>query len=267
MRRWTWIAGTAAVVAVAALISQTAVSQPAGQGGEAGPAPEGLKSTGEQMSYFIGYQVGSQFKEMGVEFEKAALLRGLTDSMEGAEMALSRQQITETLTKVRQQQQAKAQQQAEKNLAAANEFLEKNAKRKEVKVTDSGLQYEVLEKGKGKKPDANDKVTVHYEGQLLDGEVFDSSYEAGEPVSFSLGRVIPGWSEGLQLMKPGAKYKLYVPPQLGYGESPRGPGGPNNALIFTVELKDVEKVEGTEPQEPAAMPGGGAGGGGGRPQR
>jgi FKBP-type peptidyl-prolyl cis-trans isomerase len=255
-RRWTWIAGTAAVLAVAALITQTAVSQPAE---DAEPAPDGLQNTGQRMSYFIGFQVGSQFNQMGVEFDQEALLRGLNDSMGGEEMALSREQITEALTKVRQQQQAKAQKQAEENLAAAEAFMKKNAKRDEVKVTDSGLQYEVVEQGEGKTPDANDRVTVHYEGQLLDGEVFDSSYERDEPATFKLSQVIPGWSEGLQLMKPGAKYKLYVPPDLGYGASPRGPGGPNNALIFTVELKSVERIEGKKPEQPAGMPGAGAG--------
>lgn len=251
MHRWTWLGGATAVVAVAALISQTAVSQNAGS---PEPAPEGLKSTGQKMSYFIGFQVGSQFTQMGVDFDQQAMLTGLQDALNGGEMKLSREQIGQAMAKVRQKQQAKAKADAEENLAAGKAFLEKNAQREEVKVTDSGLQYEVIEKGKGKRPDANDKVTVHYEGMLLDGEVFDSSYDRGEPVTFGLDQVIPGWSEGLQLMKPGAKYKLYVPADLGYGPSPRGPGGPNSTLIFTVELKGVEKVAATEQQAQPPRP-------------
>lgn len=121
-------------------------------------------------------------------------------------------------------------------------FLAENAKRAEVKVTESGLQYEVLEATIGQKPSATDKVKVHYEGTLIDGTVFDSSYKRGEPISFGLNQVIAGWTEGLQLMSIGSKYKLYIPYQLGYGE--RGAGGsipPYAALIFTVELLGINE--------------------------
>lgn len=120
-------------------------------------------------------------------------------------------------------------------------FLEENAKRAEVKVTPSGLQYEVLDATLGQKPKATDKVRVHYEGTLIDGTVFDSSYKRGESISFALNQVIAGWTEGLQLMSVGSKYKLYIPYQLGYGE--RGAGAsipPYAALIFTVELLGIE---------------------------
>lgn len=132
--------------------------------------------------------------------------------------------------------------QADEALKAGETFLADNAKREGIKVTDSGLQYEVLTEGTGDKPSAADRVTVHYTGTLINGEVFDSSVERGQPVTFPLGNVIPGWTEGVQLMSPGAKYKFYIPAKLGYGE--RGAGGkigPNQTLIFEVELISIEK--------------------------
>lgn len=257
MQRWTWIAGVAAAVAIAALVSQNAISQedarPAGAG-EAG-SPDGLATTSQKMSYFMGYQLGSQFSQMDMEVDQKALIEGLQDAVSGSDMVLSEQQIRAALAEVRKEQQAKAKKRADDNLAEGKAFLEKNAKRDEVKVTDSGLQYEVIEKGEGQSPDADDRVTVHYEGKLLNGDVFDSSYDRGQPVTFPLNQVIPGWTEGLQLMKPGAKYKLYVPADLAYGASPQGPGGPNSTLVFTVELQEIKEVD---PQQAPQ----GAGGGG-----
>ncbi len=132
---------------------------------------------------------------------------------------------------------------ADRNLVAAQKFLAENAKKPKVKSTPSGLQYEVLAEGAadGKTPSDANKVSVHYEGRLLDGTVFDSSYERGEPIEFALARVIPGWTEGVQLMSEGDKFRLYIPSSLGYGEegTPGGPIGPNEALIFDVELLKV----------------------------
>ena len=124
---------------------------------------------------------------------------------------------------------------------AGNVFLAENAKREEVTTTVSGLQYEVLSEGKGDSPKATDEVTVHYHGTLIDGSVFDSSVERGQPATFPVNGVIPGWIEALQLMKPGAKYKLFIPSDLAYGE--RGAGqkiGPNSTLIFEVELISIK---------------------------
>ena len=122
---------------------------------------------------------------------------------------------------------------------AAENFLAENGKREEVTTTESGLQYEVLEEGDGAQPTREDQVTVHYKGELLDGTVFDSSYDRGEPATFPLNRVIPGWTEGLQLMQVGAKYRFYIPPELGYGARDTGTIPPNSTLIFQVELLSI----------------------------
>ena len=125
-------------------------------------------------------------------------------------------------------------------LAKGEKFLEDNAKKEGVTVTASGLQYKVITEGTGKSPSATDTVLVHYEGTLIDGKVFDSSYKRGEPIEFPLNRVIAGWTEGVQLMKEGAKYRLYLPSKLAYGRSGAGRDiGPNEALIFDVELLKV----------------------------
>ena len=130
----------------------------------------------------------------------------------------------------------------EKNLAAATAFLEANGKKEGIKTTDSGLQYEVITEGpsEGASPTAANTVKVHYAGTLINGTEFDSSYKRGEPIEFPLGGVIPGWTEGLQLMKPGDKFRLFIPPNLGYGVRGSGPIGPNEALIFEVELIEVK---------------------------
>ena len=123
---------------------------------------------------------------------------------------------------------------------SSEDYLSENARRPEVETTESGLQYEVLEEGSGAKPGARDRVTVHYKGELLDGTVFDSSYDRGEPISFALNQVIKGWTEGLQLMPIGSKYKFTIPSELGYGSRGQGPIPANSVLIFQVELLGIE---------------------------
>jgi FKBP-type peptidyl-prolyl cis-trans isomerase len=158
------------------------------------------------------------------------------------------EEMRQALTELKQQAAAAAKQQREeqagKNLEEGKAFLAENAEKEGVKTLPSGLQYQVLSQGQGDQPAATDTVTVHYRGTLVDGSEFDSSYGRGEPATFPLDRVIRGWTEGLQLMRPGAKYRLFVPPELAYGERGEGPKiGPNHTLVFEVELLSVQRAE------------------------
>jgi len=176
----------------------------------------------------------------GGEIDVKALLQGMSDQLDEEKVTLIAE--TETGPAIQEYQQSMHEVKAVENKKAGEDFLAENAKRPEVTVTESGLQYEVIEKGDGEHPTATDKVKVHYHGTLIDGTVFDSSVERGEPISFPLNRVISGWTEGVQLMPVGAKYKFFIPSELAYGE--RGAGGkigPNAALIFDVELIEIEK--------------------------
>jgi len=166
------------------------------------------------------------------------------DKVSGEETRLTQEEALaerEAFMQRRQQQmQAQQQQEAQANSEAGEAFLAQNADRDGVMVTDSGLQYRVIEEGEGDSPAAEDRVTVHYKGTLIDGTQFDSSYDRGEPATFALNQVIPGWTEGLQLMSEGAKYEFFIPSELAYGEQGRpGPIGPNATLIFEVELLEV----------------------------
>jgi FKBP-type peptidyl-prolyl cis-trans isomerase FklB len=207
-----------------------------------------LEDETQKLSYSIGYQVGGDFKRQGLEIDPDLVVRGVLDAHSGSEPLMTAEEMRQTLTELRQRAVAAAKQQREeqaaKNLAAGEAFLAENAGKEGVKTLPSGLQYQVLSEGEGDPPGATDTVTVHYRGTLIDGSEFDSSYGRGEPATFPLDRVIPGWTEGLQLMRPGAKYRLFVPAELGYGE--RGSGrniGPNSTLIFEVELLSVQRAE------------------------
>ena len=193
----------------------------------------------DKISYAIGLSMGQNLMGSGVtSLEYADLAAGIKDVLEKNQPQISYQEAQQVLGKFFSELEQKIAGQAK---AAGEAFLAENAKREGVKVTESGLQYEVLEATIGQKPKATDKVRVHYEGTLIDGTVFDSSYKRGESITFSLNQVIKGWAEGLQLMSIGSKYKLYLPYQLAYGE--RGAGAnipPYAALIFTVELLGIE---------------------------
>ena len=202
----------------------------------------------DSVSYSLGYQIASMsLKRQGMtdidagKFAsglKTALSENDSSKLSNAEM----QQVVQSYQmKAQQKAQKKRQKEAKVNKKKGEEFLAENKNNEGVQVTDSGLQYKVLEEGSGVSPDSSDKVRVHYEGTLLDGETFDSSYKRGEPVEFPLNQVIPGWTEGVQLMKEGAKYKFWIPGELGYGANPRpgGPIGPNETLVFEVELLKV----------------------------
>ena len=193
----------------------------------------------DKISYAIGLSMGQNLMGSGVtSLEYADLAAGIKDVLEKNQPQSSYQEAQQVLGKFFSELEAKIAGEAK---AVGEAFLAENAKREGVKVTESGLQYEVLEATIGQKPKATDKVRVHYEGTLIDGTVFDSSYKRGESITFGLNQVIKGWTEGLQLMSIGSKYKLYLPYQLAYGE--RGAGAnipPYAALIFTVELLGIE---------------------------
>lgn len=193
----------------------------------------------DKISYAIGLSMGQNLMGSGVtSLEYADLAAGIKDVLEKNQPQISYQEAQQVLGKFFSELEQKIAGEAK---AAGEAFLAENAKREGVKVTESGLQYEVFEATIGQKPKATDKVRVHYEGTLIDGTVFDSSYKRGESITFGLNQVIKGWTEGLQLMSIGSKYKLYLPYQLAYGE--RGAGAnipPYAALIFTVELLGIE---------------------------
>lgn len=191
-----------------------------------------------KISYALGLGIGQQLKSMNIEdFNIEDFTKSISDVMSGAETAMSSREAQVMLNEYFQK---KEKEQAQTAIAEGKVYLEQNAKRDGVTQTKSGLQYEVLTEGTGKSPKATDTVRCHYEGRLLDGTVFDSSYKRGEPADFGLNQVIPGWTEGVQLMKEGAKYRFHIPYLLAYGE--RGAGAqipPYSTLVFDVELIKV----------------------------
>ena len=203
-------------------------------------------------SYVIGSDVGAYLKSTGIDFDQDAFIRGLQHSLNDEELDVNAEQRTEiakAISALRNETQQKLMAKEKvANLEEAEAFLAENGQRDGVITTESGLQYEVLMEGEGDSPSATDEVMVHYRGTLIDGTQFDSSYDRGQPVTFPLNRVIAGWTEGLQLMNKGAKYKFYIKPQLGYGEQgSRGRIPPNAALIFEVELVDIVTAEPATP--------------------
>lgn len=244
------------------------------QPSSAGAAVE-LETEAQKFGYAVGIDLGNSLDPVSDSIDVAALKAGIDDvtaanaRIEAAKAALdanpedeaAQQALQEAIKMpdlrmdVAAREEVKAtvsqrlQEENQREIAAAagaaaeagKKFLEQNGQREGVITTDSGLQYEVLEAGEGKSPKASDEVTVHYTGTLLDGEVFDSSVERGQPVTFPLNNVIPGWTEGVQLMKTGAKYKFFIPSELAYAD--RGAGGkigPNETLIFDVELIEIK---------------------------
>ncbi|MBR5901696.1 FKBP-type peptidyl-prolyl cis-trans isomerase [bacterium] len=193
------------------------------------------------LSYVTGYQIGKNFSANGIdELDKNEVLAGINDAKEGKEPRLNEGERKAVMEAMDAKAQAKAQAKAEAVKTESKKFLEENAKKEGVKVTESGLQYQVIKEGEGAKPKATDTVKVHYAGTLVDGTEFDSSYKRGEPISFPLNGVIKGWTEGLQLMPVGSKYRFFIPSDLGYGDRGAGsdiPGGA--ALIFDVELIEI----------------------------
>jgi len=199
-----------------------------------------LETKLDSVSYGIGVNIAENLKGQGLgDLNVEAMTKGLQDVLNDSELVISQEEAGPLLNEYMGQMQAEKAKEAAKEGTA---YLEKNSKRKEVTTLPSGLQYEVLSSGSGATPGLNDKVTTHYTGTLLDGTVFDSSVERGQPASFPVSGVIKGWTEALQLMKEGDKWKLYIPYDLAYGE--RGAGaqiGPYATLIFEIELISVDK--------------------------
>ena len=192
----------------------------------------------DKISYALGLGIGHQLKNMGIEnFSVEDFAQSIKDVMEDKATAMTSQEA-QTLLNTYFQEKQKAE--SQKAISEGKAFLEENGKKEGVVTTKSGLQYEVLTEGTGKQPKATDTVRCHYEGSLINGSIFDSSYKRGEPAEFGLSQVIPGWTEGVQLMKEGAKYRFYIPYVLGYGENGAGSSiPPYSTLIFDVELIKV----------------------------
>lgn len=199
----------------------------------------------DRISYALGLSMGNNFRASGItSIDVRDFADGVAAVFEGAKPRMTydeaKEEIRKYFTAMEERQRDEASKMGEVNEAAGKAFLNENGKRAEVKTTPSGLQYEVLREGEGAQPEAGDRVTVHYTGKLIDGTVFDSSEERGEPATFGVNQVIPGWVEALQLMKAGAKWRLFIPSNLAYG--PNGAGniiGPNSTLIFDIELISV----------------------------
>lgn len=205
-----------------------------------------IKTENDKVSYSIGYDIGRSLKAESIDsLNLAVLMRGMRDAQEGSDAALTDEEMMTVLTNFQQEmmarQQRKYEQDMQMNLTAGQDFLASNALKDGVQTTPSGLQYRVIQEGSGVRPASTSRVTVHYRGTLIDGTEFDSSYSRGEPATFGLNQVIPGWTEGLQLMTVGSKFELVIPSELGYGErGTQGVIGPNAVLVFEVELLEIE---------------------------
>lgn len=273
--------------AIAGLVGLSAVAQDTAtqEQGQANPQPAAAAAaaTGAAASnydpkdaaYGLGYSIGQDISNQGMNLDTDAFIEGLRVSLEGGEPRMSQQQMQSAIERFQQamiqrqmqmfqqeaqraaatgdtqrqqaleqqiaqmQQMLGQRQQGEQNLTKAQQFLEQNKQEPDVQVTESGLQYKVLEEGSGASPSADDTVRVHYRGTLLDGTEFDSSYARGEPAEFGVSQVISGWTEALQKMKVGGKWKLWIPPSQAYGARGQGPIPPNSLLVFEVELLDI----------------------------
>ncbi|MDP5054554.1 MAG: FKBP-type peptidyl-prolyl cis-trans isomerase [Congregibacter sp.] len=228
--------------ALCAVIALSACQQQ--DSGESAVAELQLETPNQRLSYGVALGLGRNMANDGMAVDVDAFAAGLRDAMTNSPQRLSDEEIQAEMLGFQERMNAERESltsaMAEANAAAATAFLLENSTREGVVTTESGLQYEVIEAGTGATPTAGDSVQVHYRGTLIDGSEFDSSYARGEPVTFGVGQVISGWTEALQLMQVGAKYKLFIPSELAYGSGGAGERiGPNAALIFEVELLDV----------------------------
>ena len=207
-----------------------------------------LKDKKDKVSYAIGLDVGNAMKKQSIDINTDIFMMGLKDALAGGKKLMSDEEIRETMTafshEMAEKQKENMKKLAEKNKQEGDAFLAENKKKEGVKTLESGLQYKIITEGAGKTPKAGDTVTVNYRGTLIDGTEFDSSYKRGQPATFPVSGVIKGWTEALQLMKEGAKWQLFIPANLAYGD--KGAGGtigPNAVLIFEVELISVKEAE------------------------
>lgn len=243
----------AALVSVLLLSGWALAQQPGGKQAENVPPPLGappeLKTDKQKFSYGIGFSIGSDIRRQGTadELDVGAMLRGVADGITGNALPIPEKELNQVMERyakeLKQRQMDRAKSVGEKNKKEGEAFLAANKTKEGVKTTKSGLQYKVIKSGNGATPGPTDTVLAHYHGTLIDGTVFDSSVQRGEPIEFPVNGVIAGWTEALQLMKVGDKWQLVIPSELAYKE--RGAGkeiGPNAVLIFEVELKDVKKT-------------------------
>lgn len=251
MKKILKVSAVAAALLTVAACNQEKKAEPVA----AAPTAVEFKNDDQKAAYAIGVSFATyvnksleQTSEMGVKTDKELIIKGFTDTVNG-NAALDEQQVQAALMAFDKKMKEV---QAAKIVEKEKVFFDENAKKEGVKTTASGLQYEVVKAGEGEKPTAADTVTVHYTGTLTDGTKFDSSHDRGEPISFPLNGVIPGWTEGVQLMSPGAVYKFAIPSALGYGAREAGSIPANSILLFEVELISVKKM--APPAEAAAAP-------------
>ncbi len=223
------------------LFAQNALAADEAKGGQ-------LKDKKDKISYAIGVDVGKSIMKQKIDINADPFMAGFKDGQADKTTLMTEEEIRQTLmalqSEMLEKQKSQIKEAATKNLSAGEKFLDDNKKKKDIVTLPSGLQYRVIKEGKGEAPKATDVVTTHYRGKLIDGTEFDNSYNRGEPVKFAVNGVIPGWTEALQLMKPGSKWELFIPSKLAYGENGVGQIiGPNSALVFEVELLTVEKPE------------------------
>jgi FKBP-type peptidyl-prolyl cis-trans isomerase len=217
------------------------------EGGDAAADSKQVALTSEiqKVSYGLGLNVGQNLEAQGIALDSKAFTAGLDDALAKAEPRLKQDEIMKAMQDFQQQQMAKRKAErdaeAEKNKAEAEAFLAENGKKEGVVTTASGLQYKIITEGKGPKPTADDTVEVNYAGTFLNGEEFDSSYKRGQPVTFAVKGVVPGWTEVLQLMPVGSKWEVVLPSELAYGPGGTGRIGPNAALKFTIELLGIKE--------------------------
>ena len=213
-----------------------------------------LKSPKEKLSYALGMDLGNQLRKLSVDVDASVFGQGLKDALSGSKTLLTEEEVRTTVAEL--QNELKLREQQARIKAAADEkkvgeaFLAENKKKEGVVTLPSGLQYKILKAGEGRKPTIDDTVVCQYRGTFLDGTEFDSSYKRNQPLTFAVKGVIKGWSEALQLMPVGAKWQLFIPPPLAYGETGSGPIGPNATLVFEVELVSIQdKTEAAKPAQ------------------